>query len=263
LEKKFELEISNKEKLIQQLGLETKEQSNLIAKLTHQIHNMKVKQAKQLIISNDQTDLTARSNSSLCDSQKGVNNSSKISILSIKNTASLQPSNKLNKIKKNNDSPSNFVSIDDTATSSTSSLNDIQITHQRNRSNSVASSKSTSSRIEKNTFSSFSFSQDIEVKVLLPVVRKSHQMDSNHNIIPDPTPFLQSVSSKLYSRNSSNSKESLNRHNLITLPPIKHQIEVNKLAVESPHKTANLRTLNKAESSEMLTEKHSNAEGSA
>jgi len=74
---------------------------------------------------------------------------------------------------------------------------------------------------------------DLKNKLLPPVVKRSGDV-----MVPDPKPFLQSMSSTLHSRSR---KELLQRRTLITLPQIKSFDNhlVNHLAVESPLKSVN------------------------
>lgn len=71
-------------------------------------------------------------------------------------------------------------------------------------------------------------------KVLPPVIKRSSENVPPN--VPDPKPFLQSAASTLHSRTR---KELIQRRTLISLPPINKSFELSHLAVESPHKNNN------------------------
>ena len=242
LEGKLESESHSKDGVIKQLKQQLEAQSDQIALLTYQLHQLnKIKMN------------TAHSQSLELTTNPSVNDSSKNS--SAKKKSSIKPISESQPAVERQ-----FETVDHSNSSFIYNKNPIAKT----RRSSAHSAKSDYSLMENHAAigGSFGLIDPTASTLIRPVSSNSNPNGSNlltdrsltpptHKVlppvikrssenvppnVPDPKPFLQSAASTLHSRTR---KELIQRRTLISLPPINKSFELSHLAVESPHKNNN------------------------
>lgn len=249
LEKKLEIESNPKDVAIKQLKKELEIKSAQIANLTYQLHNAN-KSNKSNNISDKETLNNNINNMNLNESlispnyrkkkstnrqisqrfDENVNNIDYVDNMSVLNHPSKTSINLNNGMHERRMSAESLIDGEDnllfkgTANSLKSYANQ-RLTASMSSTNSAVSDRSENAHIN-----------ELKNKLLPPVAVVKRSLDPN---VPDPKPFLQSMSSTLHSR--SKNKEILQRRALIALPQIKpyDTSMLSQLAVESPLKSIN------------------------
>lgn len=225
LEQKLEEEASSKDHQTKHLKKQLELQSDQIAQLTYQLHqlnktkSLESQEAKAIYVGTNQP-VSAKKKSLTTNRFESNERSLEL------DSAGLQSSLVKFPIKVRRNSAYSVKSeTSDEQMGATGILEQANLLNQPKRSNSSNSNNPSNSVLLLTDRSS---TPPLH-KMLPPVVKRS----SENVPPPDPKPFLQSAASTLHSRTK---KDLIQRRTLISLPPINKTFELNHLAVESPHK---------------------------
>lgn len=245
MEKRLEQEASPKDLTIKQLKKELELKSTQIANLSYQLHNAN-KSNKQHHATTDPKESLAYINTSINnESMKSPGRSKKVSHRHKNRDQQAQEEAVFeNTSLLNHTSKTSISNIKERRMSAESLLidTDLNDNNLKSHANSLKSFTQQNQRLTQSVSSTNSAVSDrseagqlndLRNKLLPPVAVVKRSLDAN---VPDPKPFLQSMSSTLHSRSK---KELLQRRALIALPQIKpyETAMIQQLAVESPIKS--------------------------